>query len=111
TVSSDVTGTLQADTAQTLTLGRRGQNGRLSFAGTAGQTLAVQVAGQTTVPSGRTTYYTVYAPDGTALASSGTTSATTLNLASLPTTGTYTMFVDPYYGETSSAQLTLASSN
>ncbi|RBH05884.1 hypothetical protein BRM06_22865, partial [Xanthomonas oryzae pv. oryzae] len=51
TVSSDVTGTLQADTAQTLTLGRRGQNGRLSFAGTAGQTLAVQVAGQTTVPS------------------------------------------------------------
>ncbi len=69
TVSSDVTGTPQADTAQTLTLGRRGQNGRLSFAGTAGQTLAVQVAGQTTVPSGRTTYYTVYAPDGTALAS------------------------------------------
>ncbi|WP_155296450.1 beta strand repeat-containing protein [Xanthomonas oryzae] len=111
TVSSDVTGTLQADTAQTLTLGRRGQNGRLSFAGTAGQTLAVQVAGQTTVPSGRTTYYTVYAPDGSTLASTSATSATTLNLASLPTTGTYTMFVDPYYGETSSAQLTLASSN
>ncbi|RBH87945.1 glutamate synthase, partial [Xanthomonas oryzae pv. oryzae] len=111
TVSSDVTGTLQADTAQTLTLGRRGQNGRLSFAGTAGQTLAVQVAGQTTVPSGRTTYYTVYAPDGSTLASTSATSATTLNLPSLPTTGTYTMFVDPYYGETSSAQLTLASSN
>ncbi|KAB7771108.1 glutamate synthase, partial [Xanthomonas maliensis] len=65
TLSSDVTGTLTADTAQTLTLGRRGQNERLSFAGTAGQTLALQVAGQATFPAGRQAYYRVYAPDGT----------------------------------------------
>ncbi|WP_181093321.1 IPT/TIG domain-containing protein, partial [Xanthomonas bromi] len=32
TLSTDVTGTLVADKVQTLTLGRRGQNGRLSFA-------------------------------------------------------------------------------
>ncbi|MBV6864040.1 hypothetical protein KWH50_20950 [Xanthomonas campestris pv. blepharidis] len=109
TLSTDVTGTLVADKVQTLTLGRRGQNGRLSFVGTAGQTVALQVAGQTTVPAGRGVYYTVYKPDGTAWNSAAPTSATTLNLPNLPMTGTYTVFVDPYYGETLSTQLTLTS--
>ncbi|MFA0925191.1 glutamate synthase, partial [Xanthomonas fragariae] len=40
TLSTDVTGVLAADKVQTLTLGRRGQNGRLSFTGTAGRTVA-----------------------------------------------------------------------
>uniref|UniRef100_UPI003DA05316 beta strand repeat-containing protein n=2 Tax=Xanthomonas oryzae TaxID=347 RepID=UPI003DA05316 len=112
TLSTDVTGTLAADKVQTLTLGRRGQNGRLSFAGTAGQTVALQVAAQSTVPADRLTYYTVYKPDGAVLnsayAGSNEISATTLNLPNLPVTGTYTVFVDPYYGETLSTQLTLA---
>ncbi|MFP6929428.1 IPT/TIG domain-containing protein, partial [Xanthomonas hortorum pv. gardneri] len=110
TLSTDVTGTLAADKVQALTLGRRGQNGRLSFAGTAGQTMALQVAAQATAPAGRTTYYTVYKPDGAALASTsiGTSSATILNLPNLPVTGTYTVFIDPYQGETLSTQLTLA---
>ncbi|PTY30890.1 hypothetical protein XAP3CFBP6996_002200 [Xanthomonas citri pv. fuscans CFBP 6996] len=110
TLSTDVTGTLVADKVQTLTLGRRGQNGRLSFAGTAGQTVALQVAGQTTVPAERMAYYTVYKPGGAHLNSVGATSAATLNLSSLPATGTYTIYVDPYYGETLSTQLTLTSS-
>ncbi|WP_219821140.1 hypothetical protein, partial [Xanthomonas arboricola] len=110
TLSTDVTGVLAADKVQTLALGRRGQNGRLSFAGTAGQTVALQVAGQTTVPSGRTVYYTVYQPDGSAFNSVGATSAATLNLSSLPATGTYTIYADPYYGESLSTQLTLTSS-
>ncbi|MFA0948374.1 IPT/TIG domain-containing protein, partial [Xanthomonas fragariae] len=109
TLSTDVTGVLAADKVQTLTLGRRGQNGRLSFAGTAGRTVALQVAGQTIVPKGRTVYYTVYKPDGSVLGSFTTDSAATLNLPNLPATGTYTVFVDPYYGETLSAQLTLSS--
>ncbi|MFC7520559.1 hypothetical protein ACFQS6_11090 [Xanthomonas populi] len=108
TLSTDVTGTLVADKMQTLTLGRRGQNGRLSFVGTAGQTVALQVAAQTTVPAERIAYYTVYRPDGTVLSAVSATSAATLNLPNLPMTGTYTVFVDPYYGESLSTQLTLA---
>ncbi|XUP33179.1 IPT/TIG domain-containing protein [Xanthomonas axonopodis pv. vasculorum] len=112
TLSTDVTGTLAPDKAQTLTLGRRGQNGRLSFAGTAGQTVALQVAAQVTAPADRLTIYEVYKPDG-ALLKSGSArskeySAATLNLPNLPMTGTYTVFVDPYDGETLSTQLTLA---
>ena len=91
-----------------LSLSRRGQNGRLTFAGTAGGTVALQVAGQTTVPAGRSVYYTVYKPDGAVLASTYTTASATLNLANLPATGNYTVFVDPSYGETVSAQVTLA---
>ncbi|WP_218976391.1 hypothetical protein, partial [Xanthomonas hortorum] len=72
--------------------------------------MALQVAAQATAPAGRTTYYTVYKPDGAALASTsiGTSSATILNLPNLPVTGTYTVFIDPYQGETLSTQLTLA---
>ncbi len=109
TLSTDLTGTLQTDVVQTLNLTRRGQNARLSFAGTAGKTVALQVAGQTTVPADRSVYYTVYQPDGTQLASVSTTSSATLNLPNLPVTGTYQVFVDPAYGETASAQVTLAS--
>ncbi|WP_237750907.1 hypothetical protein, partial [Xanthomonas oryzae] len=63
---------------------------------------------------GSLTYYTVYKPDGAVLnsayAGSNGISATTLNLPNLPMTGTYTVFVDPYYGETLSTQLTITSS-
>ena len=107
TLSTDVTGTLMPDVPVALNLSRRGQNGRLTFAGTAGGTVALQVAGQVTVPANRSVYYTVYKPDGTVLTSTSTTSATTLNLPNLPETGTYTVFVDPYYGETATAQVTL----
>jgi YD repeat-containing protein len=108
-LSSNVIGPLARDMAQTLILARRGQNGMLTFAGTAGETMTLQLTGQTTVPANRTTYYTVYKPDGSLLTSMGTTSAATLNLPNLPVTGNYTMFVDPRYGETLSVQMLLAS--
>ena len=109
TLSSEVIGTLTRNVALSLSLPRRGQNGRLSFAGTAGETVALQVAGQGTVPAGRTAYYWVYRPDGTLLTSTSTASATTLNLPNLPATGTYRVLVDPQYGETLSAQVTVRS--
>jgi hypothetical protein len=107
TLSSDVTGTQTPDTVLNLSLPRRGQNGRLTFAGTAGETVALRVAGQATVPADRMAYYTVYQPDGTYLTAATTTSATTLDLQNLPATGNYTMFVDPYYGETLATEVIL----
>jgi hypothetical protein len=102
---------LQPNIALTLNLPRRGQNGRLAFAGTAGQTLALQIAGQSTVPSSRTVYYTVYKPDGSMLNSFSATSSGTLNMPSLPNTGTYVVFVDPVNGESISSQVLIGSQN
>jgi len=103
-LSTDVVGTLLADAPRALTVGRPGQNGLLTFAGVTGQTVALNVSAQTTVPANQTVYYTVYKPDGSLLQSSSATSALTLNLA-MPASGNYTVFVDPNNGETLTAQI------
>ena len=107
-LSSDATATLTRDVAATLNLVRRGQNGRLSFTGTAGDVVGLLVAGQQTVPAGRTAYYRVHKPDGTLWKSTAIATGATMNLA-LPTTGSYQVFVDPEYGETLTAQVLLSS--
>jgi hypothetical protein len=109
TLSSDVTGTLTSGTAYNLNLARAGQNGRLTFSGTAGGSVGVNIAALVTNPSSQTAYVTVLKPDGTTLDSvSTTTSGGYINLGSLPTTGTYTVFVDPSYAVTASMQVTVA---
>ncbi|PPU91603.1 hypothetical protein XalbCFBP2523_14075, partial [Xanthomonas albilineans] len=110
TLSTDLTDSLVPSTAKAVSLTRRGQNSRLSFSGTAGQQgLALRVSGQSTVPASRTVDYTVYAPDGSQLNTQSVATSGTLNLSKLPATGTYTVFVDPHYGETASASVLLAS--
>ncbi|RDZ29495.1 IPT/TIG domain-containing protein [Lysobacter silvisoli] len=109
TLSADSTGTLLADSAYALSLPRRGQNARLSFDASAGQTLALRIAGQVTVPASRDIYYTLSKPDGTLLQGSAVNANGTYNLAKLPASGRYTVFVDPYYGASADAQLTLSS--
>nr|WP_255555729.1 IPT/TIG domain-containing protein [Pseudoxanthomonas sp. PXM05] len=108
TLSADVTGELVPDAWTPLVLSRPGQNGRLSFTGTAGQRLGLQVSGQQTLPSDGSVYYTVYAPDRTLLTSGTLLGGGALDLSTLPADGTYQVFVDPYYGETLTAQLRLA---
>ncbi|MEG3791447.1 IPT/TIG domain-containing protein [Lysobacter sp. CCNWLW3] len=108
TLSAEATATLQPDVAYALDLPRRGQNGRLSFAASAGQTLALRIAGQVTTPASRDVYYTVSKPDGSLLQGSAVNANGTYNFANLPVSGTYSVFIDPYYGATASAQLTLA---
>ncbi|WP_045767701.1 IPT/TIG domain-containing protein [Xanthomonas albilineans] len=112
TLSSDLADSLTLGTAKAVSLTRRGQNARLSFSGTAGQQgLTLQVSGQSTVPTARGVYYTVYAPDGSQLNSASVTASGSVNLSKLPTTGTYMVFVDPGYGETASASLLLSSAS
>ncbi|QQP98384.1 IPT/TIG domain-containing protein [Lysobacter enzymogenes] len=109
TVSADREIAVSADTPATLALPRRGQNARLSFAAQAGQTFAFNIADQTTVPAGREVYYTVYKPDGGVLQQASARTGLTLNLARLPVAGDYSVYVDPYYGESLTAQATLVS--
>lgn len=110
-LASDVTGVLPRDTATELNLSRPGQNGWLSFNGTAGESLAIQAANQQTSPVGTEARYLVFRPSDTGSTSwksiTGVLSGGVLNL-SLPTTGTYMLFVDPDYGAVGSTQLTLS---
>ncbi|WP_211461472.1 IPT/TIG domain-containing protein [Collimonas silvisoli] len=112
TLSSEVRGTLTANAAATtFATARAGQNGRYTFTATAGDNYSLAWTGATF--SGSYTYLTVYAPDGSQVASYPYVSASTptgeLQLNNLLQTGTYTVLVVPYLGETGQVALQLLS--
>lgn len=107
TVSNDLHRTLPRETTIAFDVPRRGQNARLTFNAQAGETLGLQIAGQSTLPAARAVSYQVYKPDGTSLTSRGVTNFDTLNLPTLPASGDYMVFVDPKYGAAVTAQLRL----
>lgn len=95
TVSSEVTGTIGAEgTVLGATTTRAGQNGRFTFAGTAGQKAAFYVYG---LPSAlQTTRLDLLLPNGQPLVSSTSTSASAyIQTQTLPVSGTYRLFVTP----------------
>ena len=108
TLSSDVTGTLVNNTPLAVSIPRAGQNARLTFSGTAGQPVGLEMTQVATVPARQAVYMFVLKPDGTTLVStnSGTGDGAVLS-ATLPTTGTYTVFLDASFGATSSSTLVL----
>lgn len=108
---SDTNGpNLSLNTPTSLTLGT-GQVQRITFNGSQGSTYALSVSGGSNTPSGQSVYVTLYRPDagtltaGNYYTSISTAGATTLNLPTLPVSGTYTATVYTNYGEP--GQLTL----
>jgi hypothetical protein len=80
--------------AQVLSFATPGQNGSWTFAGTAGQKVTLSVAAALTGVNGATV--TVRKPDATLLSTLAVTnSGTLMEPTTLPTTGTYTVKVDP----------------
>ena len=108
-LSSDLTGTLVTGTPVSLNAVRAGQNARYSFTGTAGDSTSVKLLGASTAPAGQRMNVSIYSPSGAYLTFGYATSpsAVFVNLGSLPTTGTYTIVVEPYYGATWQGQLVL----
>jgi hypothetical protein len=104
-LSTDFEAELAYDTPYALSIGRVGQNARLTFTGSAGQLLFLWVSGQSTIPSGKTVYYNIYRPSGSHWSGFQTTSSSNINLSALPQTGEYTIIVTPLSGETMSAQV------
>ncbi|MGH3033191.1 MAG: Ig-like domain-containing protein [Gaiellaceae bacterium] len=87
----------------TVALDTPGQNARLTVSGTAGQRVAVETTGVTF--SGK---LTLLQPDGKTLVSASIgTSGGFLDATTLPTTGAYTLLVDPTGTATGDATLTL----
>lgn len=111
TLSSDVTTTISINGSPvTLDLSRAGQNGWVTFDGTAGQRVSVGVSGVTITGQWGRGVVAIYKPDGTTLQSAvefdtggqGTPSKV------LPVTGTYMVQVDPYYANVGSVTLHLS---
>ena len=110
TLTRDITGTLVSGESQTFNLTRPGQSLRLSFNGTAGDSVAVGLSNLTTIPAGNNVDLSVLKPDGTTWISDSEsgTGGGAVNLPNLPETGTYTVLVNPNYGLPASMQVVLA---
>ena len=109
TLSSDKTATLTSGTAYSLSL-RSGQNGRLKFAGTAGQPATIRFENMTTTPANQNVAVTMLKPDGTTLTTavngSSSTNGSVIYVANLPTTGNYTVIVAPAAGAVTTMSMT-----
>ncbi|WP_158628931.1 IPT/TIG domain-containing protein [Dyella choica] len=91
-----------------------GQVERYTFNANAGDTVALNVSGATTTPSGPPVAFLVYRPDAGAITLNTpaytwfrASGALTVNLPNLPVSGTYTVIVAPSYGLPASAQLSV----
>jgi hypothetical protein len=109
-VPPDLNGPIRPGVPETITLGTPGQNGKLTFAGTAGRGMALTLSGVTIGSSSSgSLYLSIRKPDGTDLLARRLygTSGGFLDTLKLPTTGTYSIIVDPVTFATGSITLTL----
>lgn len=105
---------LAANTPATVTLAT-GQVETLTFNANAGDTVALNLSGVTSTPTGQTLYAYVYRPDIGSMTSSNyyanfnsSGSNAILNLPNLPVSGAYVVRIFNNYGTPANAQLTLA---
>ena len=103
---TDVTGTIViGGSAVPVTIATAGQNARLTFTATAAQHLKLQISSVTIASSN----VSVLQPDGTNLTSPlfVGTGGGSIDVPVIPTTGTYTILVDPFDTNTGNMTLTL----
>jgi YD repeat-containing protein len=111
-VPADVSGTIVptlAGTSAPVAIGTPGQNGSLTFAGTAGQRISIK--GTTTGLTGQLgcdVNVSILKPDGSALgAATCMEGSGFMDIATLPAAGTYRIFVDPVGAATGTLTLTV----
>jgi YD repeat-containing protein len=107
TLLRNQTSTLAMGATASVDLAEPGQNARLAFQGTEGETVAIRVSGVATTPEGNYVEFNVYAPDGTNVADTDTSDGATLNLPDLPASGTYWVYVVPESGFPATANVSL----
>jgi YD repeat-containing protein len=107
---ADVTGSITTGTALTTTTTTAGQNALYTFSGTAGQQFSITLS-SSTYTGCNAVVVSILKPDGTTLGSAGICNGSTgfLDSQTLPTTGTYTVKVDPQGVTTGSITLLLSS--
>jgi hypothetical protein len=105
--AADVTGPITpGGSPVTVNLTSPGQNARLTFNGSVGQKISINVTGVTITS---TTTLRIYKPDGASMGSTWAfqSNGTFVDTQTLPVTGTYTIVVDPYYYNTGNATVKL----
>lgn len=105
-VLSDVTGSITpGGSPLTVTIANANDNAYITFSGTANQRVSLNI----TSVSISFSYVSIRKPDGSDLVSPTAvfTSGKFIDTVTLPTTGTYTIFIDPYGTATGSMTLTL----
>jgi YD repeat-containing protein len=104
-VPADTTGTIAiGGSAVNVPLSTPGQNGTLTFSGTSGQQVTVRMTSNT---FGSLTLK-LLKPDGTQLTATTSSSASfNLSTQTLPTTGTYTVVIDPASWNTGTVSITV----
>jgi len=110
-LSTSAPGTLVVgDPAQVVSIARPGQTARYAFAGTSGQLLRLGWSGAiVSVTNANSVAVSILKPDGSSLVTSsfGNGGTGSVDLPSLPTTGSYTVVFDPSYAATMSASVNL----
>src|SRR5262249_28747443 len=96
------------DPAQTVAIARPGQTARDTFSGTGAQFLGLNWT-LVVVSGGATVSVSILKPDGSTLTSGSFANGANngVDIASLPSTGTYTVVLDPPSAQTMSASLSL----
>jgi len=110
TLSTPVGGTLVInDVPQSVAITRTGQTARYAFSGTAGQLLHLAWT-STVISGGGSGNVSVLKPDGSSFNNAALSNGVSggLDLAALPSTGTYTVVFDPYNAATMSANVTVS---
>lgn len=110
TLSSLITGALTSGTAASLNFTRPGHSAHFTFSGTAGQAVTLRLGISATTPVNQTTSLQIYKPDGSLLSDntgSQSSDGAVTHVASLPSTGTYHVYVVPWLSATGTMALTL----
>ena len=106
-VPADVTSTVSINgTSTTLTISVPGENGKVTFAGTASQQVTVHVTGNSI---GAGTVSLLRPDNSTMTFSSSSASSFNLSQQALPSTGTYTVYIDPSGAGTGSQTINVTS--
>jgi trimeric autotransporter adhesin len=103
----DLNAALALGTPFNLNLATPGRHALLSFAATAGQTVALNLGGITAVPAGTNISYSIRDAAGVAVDGGNAMVGDTKNLRNLAA-GTYTVLIRPNDGATAAMQVTLA---
>ena len=108
-ISTPQAGTFNiGDPAQGISLTRPGQNARYTFSGTSGQTLRLNWS-SVTLSGGASVAVSVLNPSGGTVSTGSFSNGASggMDIAALPSTGTYTIVLDPSLAQTMSASVSL----
>lgn len=109
TLSSDTSAAIVADgSAVDAVTTRPGQRTRLTFSATAGQGMGIGITGVTFSPANAIVYASILKPDGSSLTDIQISSSGSDGIFTPPTSGIYTVLVDPLGAATYSMTLTLS---